>query len=307
MQHKPRIGFTIIELIIVIAIIGILVGILYPAIAGGRKQAMKVRELALASQVGKAWSMYTSDHLGKLLTGYISTEAQEYRDLAWALPNEDLVPPAPNYLTSSPNDAGPWTWRLMSYLENDWRSITPHLELSEFTDESEYDNVQIIAEEPAFGYNGYYLGGWEELDTHSQKPTSLFSSVRLTDGTRENVVTKIHSGIRRTNHQIVFCSTFLAEPGIYSEMGDHTPGTYMAIPSVLARFKKWELLIGGEIEAHANTYAPLGRFNGMPAVHFADGSSKAMEISELLDQSKWISKARTIGDISASNFSHTID
>jgi hypothetical protein len=130
--------------------------------------------------------------------------------------------------------------------------------------------------------------------------------VLLTDGRRVNVVEKRTSSIRKPSTQIAFCSTFYAQQGIYPELDDDTAGTFMAIPSILARVQKWVPLSGNRVEATDETYAPLGRYNGMPATCFADGSSRAVDLQELQDQQLWIPKAEPIGDVPARRFSHTL-
>jgi len=271
-------GFSIIEIIVVIAIVGVLAAIIVPALKSARMRAHKVQELSLISQSGKAWAMHTTDHQGKLLDGYISADVQQYRDLAWAFPDESIVPPAPNYEPGQPNDAGPWPWRLLSYLNNDWRSLLFYKEV-EWDDAGDElrDNAAEVATQPAFGYNGFYLGGWWELDAQ----------------------------IKKANKQIVFCSTFSAEAGTYGELPNDTDGSHFAIPSILARVEKWRPQIGNTIEVNSDTFVPLGRFNTMPVICNADGSATAVEIETLVDQSLWIPKAKTIGDIPASEFSHT--
>jgi len=306
MISNRRLGFTIVELIVVIAIIGVLVAIFYPALTGARIRAKKVKELNLISHVGKAWSMYSMGHQDKLLPGYISTDVQAYKDQAWAFPDETLIPPAPDYEDNVPNEAGPWTWRLLDYLDYDWRSLLFYRD-TEWTSNELREHADVIATQPAFGYNGFYIGGWWEIDVHSNRPVVTFGSVELTDGRRINVVTTQASKLLKADNQIVFCSTFYAEEGLYYELDDDTPGTHFAIPSILARVQKWTPLLGGEIDARFDTYAPLGRFNGIPAICFADGSSRTIEIETLLDQELWIPKAQPVGDIPASEFSHTVN
>jgi prepilin-type processing-associated H-X9-DG protein len=115
----------------------------------------------------------------------------------------------------------------------------------------------------------------------------------------------VSTHIKKTSDQIVFCSTFLASEGVYGEVDDDTAGSHFAIPSTLARVVKWKPIGGGLVEVHADTSTPLGRFNGMPAIAYADGHVASVELPELLDQSLWIPKAQAIGDVPASEFSHT--
>lgn len=293
-------------MIVVIAIIGVLVAILIPALSGVQARSKKLKEINLLSHVIKAWVMYSGEHQDKLLPGYISTDVQKYRKLAWAFEDTSLISPAPTYEPTIPNEVGPWTWRLLSYLDYDWRSLLFYRDTSEWTSEEIREHAEVIATEPAFGYNGFYLGGWWNMDGHSGKPTVIFGSVQLTDGRRTNVVSKMSSSIKKPSKQITFCSTFFARIGVYKELEDSTPGSHFAIPSVLARVKRWTIKPDGRVEARFATYIPLGRFNGMPAVGFADGSVRSVELVDLVDQSLWIPKAEPVGDFPASNFSHTM-
>jgi len=306
MNRLQRAGFSIIELIVVIGIIAILISVVYPALTSARARAKKTNELNLIRETGKAWIMHNGMHQDKLLAGYLGTGVQEYRELAWAFENEELVSPAPEYNPSDPNDAGPWPWRLLSYMDYDWRSLLFYDDLEwDINYEDLIDHASQIATQPAFGYNGFYLGGWWEIDNHSEKPEVIFGDVSLTDGQQMNAVTTIYSQIRKTNNQIVFCSTFLAQEGIYDERQDGAVGTHFAIPSVLARVQKWESLPSNQVLANAETFVPLGRFNGMPAICNADGSTTNVNLETLLDQSLWIPKAKKVGSFPASEFSHT--
>jgi prepilin-type N-terminal cleavage/methylation domain-containing protein len=307
MNPKVRCGFTIVEIIVVMAIIGILVAVLVPALTGARMRAKKLDELNLISNVGKSWTMYIVDHQDKLLQGYISTEVQAQLELAWAFPDESLVPPAPLYTSAMPNDAGPWTFRLLDYLDYDWRSVLFYRDTDEWTSSELREYAEIVANEPAFGYNGYYVGGWWIMNNHTSRPTTLFQSVVLTDGERTSVVSTAGSHIRKPDQQLIFCSTFFAHQGMHYHLEDDTPGSFFASPSVLARVKKWIPLPGNQIEARFDAYAPLGRFTGMPTICFADGSVESVEIETLRNQQMWIPKARQIGDTPASEFSHTVN
>ncbi len=306
MKSRSLRGFTIIELLVVISIIAILIGLVYPAITSARMSGKKTKELSLISQVSKAWSMYGIGHQEQILPGYLSTAVQEYRELAWAFPDQSIVSPAPEYNTDLSNDAGPWTWRLLDYLDNDWASLLYYRDVHwDVSGGQLRDYADVIAMEPAFGYNGYYLGGWWETDVHSGLPKVTFGSVALVDDRTVNVVSRVTSHIKKTANQIVFCSTFLASEGVYGDVEHDTAGSHFAIPSTLARVVKWEPIGGGLVETFAETHTPIGRFNGMPAIAYADGHANSVELPELIDQSLWIPSAQAIGDVPASEFSHT--
>ena len=293
-------------MLVVIAIIAILISVVYPSLTSARARAKKTNELNLIRETGKAWIMHSGMHQDRLLKGYLNKDVQAYDELAWAFEDGTIVQPAPEYDPSNPNDAGPWPWRLLSYMDYHWRELLFYDDLA-WDKSGEYitEHAGQIATQPAFGYNGFYLGGWWEIDNHSNRPWALFSDVTLPDDRQMNVVTSVYSQIKKTNKQIVFCSTFLAQEGTHDELQNDTPGTHFAIPSILARVLKWKPLPSKRVQSYSETFVPLGRFNGIPAICFADGSTKNVEIEKLIDQSLWISQAQKVGDIPASKFSHT--
>src|SRR5687768_9740204 len=61
---KGRRGFTLIELMVVIAIIAILASILFPAFAQAREAARRTMCLSNVKQLGLGLGMYASDHDG---------------------------------------------------------------------------------------------------------------------------------------------------------------------------------------------------------------------------------------------------
>lgn len=55
-------GFTLIEMLVVIAIIGLLAGLLLPALAAARRAARRTKAKAEAHQITTAWKAYLDDY-----------------------------------------------------------------------------------------------------------------------------------------------------------------------------------------------------------------------------------------------------
>lgn len=59
--RKPRRGFTLVELLVVVAVIALLIGVLLPALAGARKSSQKVTSAANLRQLAIYKNLYAED------------------------------------------------------------------------------------------------------------------------------------------------------------------------------------------------------------------------------------------------------
>ncbi len=139
-QHK---GFTLVELLVVVAIIGALIGIIVPALGMAREQAEMVIEMSASRNLMLAHRMYADDHGGRLITGY-DTQAK-----AWGPDGEAL---------SFPTTAR-YVWRLVPYLDNTLeQTVLVHQRLRQTEAEDEL-STYAVSVHPSLGINGDFVGG----------------------------------------------------------------------------------------------------------------------------------------------------
>ena len=326
-RARTTAAFTIVEMLVVIGVLGLLLGILLPALSGANRRSLKHKELNSLRQIGLAWTLYANSNNDKILPGFLEVDLQSRWRVSYEYPYHHDVPPAPSYVVTAenPNIAGPWTWRLMPYMDFN------HDVVHGYTDEPEFDAITLgtdlaeaedIAFRPAFGYNAFYVGGWWEMDDDNHARYRFFDAT--VDGIRRNVVSRSIGTIRRSTELLIFCSASLLEPGIYRSFRNDQPGWHYVVPPRLGTVVKWNSVgakwtsVGGdssvatavsalfqgsrsELEAGGSDpatlivedrdAAPIGRYNRLAALLHADGHTATGTPGSLTDMRKWIDAA----------------
>lgn len=80
---KAKNAFTLIELLAVIAIIGILSGLLLPALTKAKSKAHGIQCLGNVKQLALGWTLYANDHGGKYVNNHGRDQTREQRN-NWA-------------------------------------------------------------------------------------------------------------------------------------------------------------------------------------------------------------------------------
>lgn len=320
-HQKSRPGFTIVEMLVVIGIIAVLIGLLLPALSSAQARGMKMREMNAIRQVGTAWMLYSNQNRETILPGYLEHDpgAEDVQDV-WRTQYEYPVAPLsdpnnPNSDTMSrvipPEIAAPWPWRLLNFLDYDYNTLLGYRHDDEQTQLALVNEAEIVAYEPAFGYNGYYVGGWLEVNaaSGSQSVAPRFWNVR--DADTDERVTVVHtrqSSLRQPDETVAFCTASEFESGDtvgLRGLDANVPGSHLVTPQYLAEELQWTIGAGTDvnyINAHGSpTHAPIGRYNLEVVFLYADGSVGTGRHNDLLGQAKWID------GINDPEFTHTDD
>ena len=329
MTRDRRRGFTIVELLVIIAIIAVLMGLLMPALGGVRHRAHKLQEINALRQVAIAWSMYANSNNDYALPGYLEPDVQDDWNVRYEFMDRSVIPP---------EIAAPWTWRLLPYQSYNHEMVHGHLDEPEFdmismtaddivADADLLKEAEDIAERPRFGYNGYYVGGWWRMVASGGDMVSRyrFWDTKPADGAtlgRVPVVARSPGTIRDPSNLIIFCSAAHVTAGKYRKWREETPGWHTVTPPILANQQQWlsgaagaiasvpGAAAGGLILAQSfekgtglddstlqavahRAWVPIGRYTGQVAVVYADLHCATEKPGALSDQRKWIYSADT--------------
>lgn len=172
MPDKKR-GFTLIELMVVIAIIALLVGLVTVSLKAVRGSAQRTRSLSALKQIMLAYRSYSDDNRGQLLPGYIDETLLNDLSIRVVLPDGTVLcnPNTGECLCNGGIcDAGSYVWRLAPYVDNAWQAFYTDTDDTGLLAELEADyGAGIygpfsdpdggISERPTFGLNSIFVGG----------------------------------------------------------------------------------------------------------------------------------------------------
>ena len=309
-------AFTIVEMLAVIGVIALLLGILVPALSGVIKKGRKQTELNSLRQVGLAWMVYANSSNDYVLPGFLEPDVQERWRVTYEFPNRALIPPAPLFDPADTRDnnvAGPWTWRLMPYMDYSHNIVHGHLQEPEFdamtiagdlTVQEYVDEIEEIAYEPAFGYNALYIGGWWEMKGGTGLPrpryfdaeadVQLFKGGSMTTVRKQvPVVSRSISTIRNSTEVLVFCSSSLLTAGLYRSWPDNQDGYHLVVPPLLGTEPHWSVPgaelgaivgdAGGSSQLASGSYDPTSLVVQFPATAAPIGRYTGLAVTLAVD------------------------
>ncbi len=195
-----RTGFTLVELMVVVTIVGVLAAIVVPAATSVSAAAHTARERAAARGLVAGWRQWSLEHDGRLMPGQT--------DLATPLPSHES--PQVWNGTEIPEIARRrWIWRLAGYLDdapstlwvNDQDSFHENA-IANAADPA--DGVYLATLHPSLGLNTDFLGGRQ---SNACDTWTLTEYIRSQDEGARPLFSESLARIRRPAELIAFASS----------------------------------------------------------------------------------------------------
>lgn len=298
-------AFTLVEVLVVIAIIAVLIGLVLGGVWAAGRSARKTREMNDLRQVGIAWQQYSSTYDSRLIPGWIDVEVQEAWNVKYKDSKGDRL---------DPEFCRSYAWRLLPFLGYNFQTLYDYLE----RDAADWNGQPaLVADNPAFGVNAYYVGGWMQPYSSGPgvpvqgRPVYANASYEGSSGNMLSgrLVCQTQESIRRPSELLVFTSSGYREPGFYKgDQPSYSPGAAWVVPPRLGTQDVWELSYGDVFQSLtvgsgmlASTAAagikvfqtqavPVSKNNAISVLR-ADQSVGSAGLDQLMDMSNWIDVA----------------
>lgn len=270
-SRADRTGFTLVELLVVVAIVLVVIGVLFPAIGSVRNRAAQAREMAAARNLVTAWTSYATENAGALLPGYRN-----------GLPAFDQYG-SPIAAQTIGVAAARYPWRLAPYLSFNFRGLYLDDNLKTLADleQSDYSNyLYQTSVFPSLGINATWVGGDENQGGFSTAFLNAYGKFYLTR----------LSEARNTAKVIAFGSArgVDANPG---EVGQLTEG-YFRVRSPFFTASQWAERYDENDAASCGQLS--SRHGNRTIVAMIDGHTESKQVEELRDMRFWCDRADTV-------------
>ncbi len=333
-------AFTIVELLVVIAVIALLLALLLASLQAAGRASRQTVELNTLRQIHMGWVAYSSNNNDFVMPGYLGDNIQEQWRVRYKFESQGRLN---REMTRT------YPWRLLPFIDWNYESMLGYRDDREQLDDipkSGDDTIvsgptKELADQPWFGYNAYYVGGWWDLDDTGQgglrfSNSTWFQSSTNEDGTEGSVEVTGKLVVRSVGRAIagdqllIFGTSTARQPGVYTESREFEPGSAWICPPRLGSQQIWGTRISGSgarmpasggksifapgsmmlgqssgvrIEVFTAESVPYRRGGPLMSSLFFDGNTQGVGVGELLDMRLW-TNAANLGRQIPREFSH---
>jgi prepilin-type N-terminal cleavage/methylation domain-containing protein len=263
-------GFTLVELLVVLAIIGVLVAIIVPVALGARRAAGRMSEVSALRGVMTGWISYAADQNGFVLPGYKA--GYSARD-----ENGNAIP-ADAY-GGDIEVSKRFPWRLAPWLDDDFRRLyvganAETLAKLQAGDRNQYYYFASLY--PSFGMNSAFVGGDD-----ARFPSEPILANGVANPFAKYCVTRL-SAAKRPQQTIVFSSarTGATTDGFINEgcFRVDAPWLNTATARWAAEYDPNDALSFGSVSARHGDEVVIGTI---------DGGVELLQVDALRDMTRW--------------------
>ncbi|MBL0926468.1 MAG: type II secretion system protein [Phycisphaerales bacterium] len=271
--HRP--GFTIVELLVVVAIVGVLIAVLLPAIGLARQCAVVTGELSAGRQLVTAYTMYASDNRSRLLPGFPT---------ARMISTGEVVARDDKGNRLSGIAAQRYPWRLLPYFDYELGTwYRDPQAIARVFSGSLRDYAVSVG--PRMGLNQIFMGGSSDSDGAGYAFNPATDDLARRAWGSDWYAAKA-SDVRRPADQIVFGSSSGADP----ISGTEIDGLYRIRPPNLVN-RVWQTSPPDSATRPAAVGDLSFRFMSKAVFAMFDGNARTLNWADANDMRRWSSQA----------------
>ncbi len=278
-------GFTLIEVLVVIAIIALLIGILTPTLGSARKTALLAVEQADARSIGGAYTAFATEHKNYLLPAKI--DSNKFPD---AVRHARAM--LPTGQEPSGADAVRWIWRLAPYVDFSYSTLIRDkavlAQANGLDGEADFETGSYRASVfTGFGLNSYFVGGRKEFYETNGQGVNRFQSAFGSDF----FVNRLDRAPRPAQ-----LTSFVSSASNIQTEGFRDGYFYVEPPRTMTVQPTWQLTehdapTRAIIERQSGWYGAYAIAKGKTIVNCLDGHAEQLEWDDLRDMRRWSPQA----------------
>ena len=240
-------GFTIVEILAVIGTITVLLGLLLAGLQAARRSGQSTVALNQLRQLYMASTAYTASNADRFMPGYVDDATQTNWRLRYKYQAGGRI---------SERLARTYPWRIMPYVDWSYETMLGYDPDEELVDRvprnGDINSISAeaidVADNPWFGYNGYYVGGWWEADSSgvskmrfANSTWSQESSTGTAVETKGKIVIQSVGRAADPTKMVLFAGSTRRAPGQYRDSTDFEKGAAWVCPPKLADTNVWAI------------------------------------------------------------------